>query len=177
MISGKRVTYGFAILALAIVNLAMAHGRVVHNWWAWHWDKSTLGVQVYGSHMTESRQAISDWNSMTHIKLPESPYHTDLSVFGANFGDTGWGGLASIEASSWDWHCWWWCRIDHAHARFNDFYNSSNSWWARGVQCQEVAHTFGLDHNNYGGCMGLGYYYGSGNTPSSHDVGDVNSKY
>lgn len=178
MTKGPKLLVQSGVLAVLLCfNLALVSGNVAaHNWWSWHWDKSTLGVYVYGPSTAESRQAIYDWHSMTDLSLPERTSHTDVSVFAGNYGDTGWGGLASIESYSWDWHCWWWCKITHAHARYNSYYGGS-SWWIRGVQCQEVGHTFGLDHNNRGGCMGLGYYAGSSNRPSSHDVSDVNAKY
>lgn len=177
MKSAKIVAYCVAIAGLLYANVqAASASRLPHNWWAWHWDKSTIYVAVW-SYQSQARAAIRDWNDMTDLRLPELSSHTNISVWGANYGATGWGGLASIESYSWDWHCWWWCKIDHAHARFNSYYSGWNSWWARGVFCQEVGHTFGLDHNNSGGCMGLGYYAGSSNRPSSHDVSDVNSKY
>ena len=53
---------------------------------------------------------------------------------------------------------------------------------ARGVQCQEIGHTFGLDHSPHG-CMGKGYFPGlSNNEPISnvvvgHSDTDLNSKY
>jgi hypothetical protein len=177
MKTGKRVIYGFTILVLALANLAMARGGIVHNWWAWHWDKSAMNMWVGGTHAQQSREAIADWDQMTDLSLPEGSGTIDIVVYGWNFGDTGWGGLASVDAASWDWHCWWWCRIERATARFNSYWGASNLWWARGVQCQEVGHTFGLDHNWYGGCMGLGYWVGQGNRPSAHDVQDVNARY
>jgi hypothetical protein len=166
------------VVALVVVNTAMVPATTsMHRWWQWHWHRSNLNVWVYGSHVTQTRAAMADWSNNTDINLTEVTSHNHISAWGQNFGDTGWGGLASIESSSWDWHCWWWCEVTHAHARFNSFYSGTNNWWAQGVQCQEIGHTFGLDHDNTGGCMGLGYWAGQGNTSSAHSRGDINAMY
>lgn len=178
----KLAALSLVVGGLAVANLGMARGHLLvddgaHDWWRWHWDKTTLGVQIFGSHQSEARAARADWHNNTKLSLPLRSSHTDISVWGGNFGDTGWGGLASIEDYGWDWHCWASCQIKHGHARFNSYYGGSNSWWARGVHCQEIGHLFGLGHNNRGGCMGLGYYSNHTNRPSSHDRSDVNNKY
>lgn len=159
---------------LAVSNWETASGA--HDWGRWHWDKSHLEIYLFGSHKNEAIQAINDWNNLTDLRLTSTTRHKDMSVWGADFGDTGWGGLATIEDNGWDWHCWANCRVTHGHARFNSYYTNS-SWWARGIFCQEVGHIFGLGHNSRGGCMGLTYYANQTNRPSSHDVADVNNKY
>jgi hypothetical protein len=72
-----------------------------------------------------------------------------VHVFDGNYGANGWAGLASLESVSGS-------HILHAHARIN-YYYSMSSGYKQGVFCQEVGHTFGLDHSNTGSCMGLGY--------------------
>ncbi len=53
------------------------------------------------------------------------------------------------------------CTILKATAQLNTYYSwTANA--ARGVHCQEIGHTFGLDHSNDGGCMGGGYWYDIG---------------
>jgi len=52
----------------------------------------------------------------------------------------------------------------------------------RGVFCQEIGHTFGLDHSP-DGCMGKGYFAGLldnesiSNVVTSHSDDDLNAKY
>jgi len=98
--------------------------------------------------------AVSDWNSLTILNLSSVSSGEETYVFNANSGNTGWGGLASITNYSG-------CTILRATAQLNTYYSwTSNA--ARGVHCQEVGHTFGLDHSNDGGCMGGGYWYDIG---------------
>jgi predicted Zn-dependent protease len=163
------VTLGLVALNVQVLN--------AHQWGSWHWDKSTIGMYVFGSHQNESRAAIADWDSHTQLSLPLRSSHTDVSVFGANAGPVEWAGLASIKESAFDWwHKLCCCKITHAHAQFNCYYNYSSAS-VQGVQCQEVGHTFGLDHSNTNGCMAKGYYSPSSNFTNSHNWSDVNAMY
>lgn len=182
----RKLTLGLGTVLLVVLtagntSLAVTNWETVregaHDWGRWHWDKSNFQVYLFGTHKNEAVRAINRWNGATDVTMTSTSQHKDMSVWGGNFGDTGWGGLASIENAGWDWHCWANCRITHGHARFNSFYGGSNSWWAEGVFCQEVGHLFGLGHNSNGGCMGLSYYPNHTNRPSSHDISDVNRKY
>lgn len=103
--------------------------------------------------------------------MPLQSAHTDISVLDGNYGNTGWGGLASIESSSG-------CTILHGHARVNLYYSYTSNG-IRGVFCQEIGHPFGLDHSNDGGCMGGGYFYNINTHYNvvSHNVSDIASKY
>lgn len=174
----KTVALGMLVVGLLVANYDIAFG---HKWWKWHWDKSTIKVGIWNC-ATEANAAKVDWDSHTQLSLPGSSTHTDISVWCDNFGNTGWWGLASIEDSSWDtWHCFWWCRISHGHARFNTYYGGSTGAGEgserRGVLCQEVGHLFGLDHSNTGGCMAKGYYSPSSNITNAHNWADINAMY
>lgn len=161
------------VLALLAFNIKLANA---HNWglWCWHTGR-TINVWVWGSHKTESNVALNDWDSHTDVNFHRVNYHTELSVSGANWGATGWGGLASIKETSYDWwHHWTWCRIKHAHATYNSYYGGS-SHTIHGIQCQEIGHTLGLEHSN-NGCMGKGYYNNLNHTVS-HNWSDINAKF
>ncbi|HEV2844037.1 MAG TPA: hypothetical protein VG477_04255, partial [Thermoanaerobaculia bacterium] len=86
-------------------------------------------------------------------------------------GNTGWGGLATITSYSG-------CTIRRATSQLNTYYSWTTNA-ARGVQCQEVGHGFGLDHSNDGGCMGGGYWYSIANAyrPVTSNVNFVNNMY
>jgi len=170
----KTVFLAVIVLGLCLVNIQAIQA---HNWGSWHWDKSTIKMFVYGSHQAQSINAIADWDSHTDLSLPLKGSHTDVSVFGANAGAVGWGGLASIKNYEFDWwHKWCWCRITHAHAQLNTYYGWSLAS-AQGVLCQEVGHTFGLDHSATGDCMAKGYYTPNSNFTSPHNWSDINAKY
>ena len=115
--------------------------------------------------------AVSDWNNLTILNLSAVSSGEETYVFNANSGNTGWGGLASIKSYSG-------CTILRATAQLNTYYSWTTNA-ARGVHCQEVGHTFGLDHSNDGGCMGGGYWYDIGThyTIVSHNVNDIGSMY
>jgi hypothetical protein len=172
------VTVALVLLIVGLVaqNYELAYG---HRWSSWHWDKSTISTWI-SSCQPEGEAARYDWSANTDLYLQPVNYHTDISVFCGNFGATGWWGLASIENSDWDWHCWWWCKVSHGHARFNTYYGGSTGTGTgsdrRGVLCQEIGHLFGLDHSNTGDCMGKGYWNNI-NVVGPHNVSDINSMY
>lgn len=121
---------------------------------------------------SQATAALNDWNSMTILNLSAVSSSEETYVFNANSGPTGWGGLARITSLSG-------CTIRRATAQVNTYYFSAGSLSARGVHCQEIGHTFGLDHSNDGGCMGGGYWYSisSAYRPVSHNVNDIGSMY
>ena len=80
------------MVALLVANISVAQA----HWWstAWtyyHWHKSTLGVWIYGTHQNESETARARWDAATDLSLPRTNSHTDISLYAANFGNTGWG--------------------------------------------------------------------------------------
>lgn len=167
------------VLALLVVNIKVAYA---HDWglWCWH-TGNTINVWVWGSYASEANAALNDWDSHTDVNFNRVSGHTELSVFGSNFGATGWGGLAVIKDTSYDWwHHWWWCRIKHAHATYNTYYAGGHTRHdIHGIFCQEIGHTLGLEHSPHG-CMGKGYYGPSSrywNHTVSHNWSDINSKF
>ncbi|UQN09378.1 hypothetical protein [Deinococcus sp. QL22] len=166
--------------ALILLNLQQASA---HNWWFWHWDQSTLGVGLWND-LAETDAVRAEWDSRTDLSLPRRSEHTDISMFGGNFGDTGWWGLATIEGwgLDWPWHCptIGGCRITHGHARFNSFYGGTTGTGSgsdkRGVYCQEIGHLFGIDHSNTGDCMGK-TYFNTANLSGPHNWADINNRY
>ena len=189
-----------AVLLGVVFVLLLANFALAHDWDGWHWHQRTLGIFIFASNFNSAEAARIDWDFPTNVmNLPRVTHHSDVSVFDGNFGDTGWGGLAEII--SYFWHCHylvdffffsvcfdWEPGITHAHARLNTFYfwpnlNTGSVFDAgRGVLCQEIGHTFGLDHSP-DGCMGKGYFAGlQNNEPISnvvtgHSDADLNAKY
>jgi hypothetical protein len=117
------------------------------------WIQADRNVRIRNTTSSAS-QAVADWNNLTILNLSAVSSGEETYVFNANSGNTGWGGLARITNYSG-------CTILRATAQLNTYYSWTTNA-ARGVHCQEVGHTFGLDHSNDGGCMGGGYWYDIG---------------
>lgn len=117
------------------------------------WIQADRNVRIRNTTSSASA-AVSDWNNLTILNLSSVSSGEETYVFNANSGNTGWGGLASITNYSG-------CTILRATAQLNTYYSWTTNA-ARGVHCQEIGHTFGLDHSNDGGCMGGGYWYDIG---------------
>jgi len=171
-------------LALLVLGLLIANWKwaFAHDWWIYHWDPAgnpkVIQVWDFAVHRAEAEAAINDWDghvaALSFARVSSHPSY-GVSVFDGNFGATGWWGLASIESTSYGWwDCWWWCHIEHAHARFNTYYGGSSAD-IQGVLCQEFGHTLGFDHSNTGDCMGKGYYNNI-NITGPHNWSDA-SKY
>jgi hypothetical protein len=135
---------------LLIAGLA-AQAAQARQWGCW--SQADRNVRIRNTTSSASA-AVSDWNNLTILNLSAVSSGEETYVFNANSGNTGWGGLARITNYSG-------CTILRATAQLNTYYSWTTNA-ARGVHCQEVGHTFGLDHSNDGGCMGGGYWYDIG---------------
>jgi hypothetical protein len=103
-----------------------------------------------------------------------------VQVCNAKYGNNGWLGVASIWASG--------NHITKATVKLNDTYFSSASYntpaWRNLVSCQEVGHTFGLDHQdegfdnaNLGTCMDYTSNPSTNQHPNQHDYDQLASIY
>ncbi len=99
-----------------------------------------------------------------------------VNAFNANYGRTGWVGVAIVEliSSSGDNH------IVYGEVHLNDYYAGAYNAYndplvMRKIQCQEVGHTFGLDHvKKDNSCMYSSMaFIGSDYEPNGHDGGMV----
>jgi hypothetical protein len=111
--------------------------------------------------------AMSDWSASTVLNLSGVPGGTRprnckpttgrIEVCNAHYGNNGWLGLAQIWVSGGS-------HITQGVAKMNDTYFDTAPYntpaWHRLVMCQEIAHDFGLDHQdenfnnrNLGTCM------------------------
>lgn len=154
--------YAFSLVMTTMLFAGNLYVAQAHQWSNYHWDKSgpTIVIQNYNfaSNWQAAENARQDgWNKIGILYNYSVNYHTNISVFDGNYGATGWGGLASLEDRDWGWHCFGWCHIAHAHARYNSYYGGSQAD-IQGIFCQEIGHGWGLDHSNTGDCMGKGYY-------------------
>ena len=191
--------FAAALLAMGVlVSVASA----TNSWGGYHWARTTpqftlklgdnLNSADWKAHLS---QTSSDWNSgnsavLTAIVAGSSLKRCSMvagttQVCNASYGNNGWLGLASINITGGT-------HITQGSAKMNDSYfntatyNNPNE--RRHVMCQEVAHTFGLDHQSTDGssqntCMD--YFSNTGanagstlsTKPNAHDFAELNIIY
>ena len=161
-----------------------------HQWDNYHWEKkdtAILTLSVGDNHTGQWSSFLNyvgySWNTFggSYLAINVVPEGTgDIESYNGNYGNTGWLGLASI----------WVSRGKNKHivrgeSKMNEYYITLDGYDGfneevefKHVLCQEIGHTFGLDHNREGAtggepddtCMNdetrpLGYP-----DPNSHDT-------
>jgi len=144
-----------------------------HSWGNYHWASTSPGFTLQAGDNVSSvwdpylDEAISDWNGATdELTLQEvvggarprncRPTAGRIEVCNATYGNNGWLGIAQIWISG--------SHITQAITKVNDTYFNTATYntpaWRRLVMCQEIAHDFGLGHQdetfdnpNLGSCM------------------------
>lgn len=198
-----------ALACGAVAAAALSLGVMAnHSWGGYHWARTTpqFTLQV-GDNLTADWsgylvQASRDWNSPQAVGASSTPVLTAVvagrsssrrcamvagttQVCNAKYGNNGWLGLASISISGGT-------HITQGSAKMNDTYFSlakyNNPNEKQHVMCQEVAHTFGLDHQSEDGsslntCMDYFSNTGANATstastkPNKHDFDELNLIY
>ncbi len=172
-----------------------------HSWGGYHWARTSnpftlkLGNNMTGSWPSYLTQTSQDWNSgntpvVTAVVAGTSNKNCRMvagttQVCNGRYGNNGWLGLASINITGGT-------HITQGSAKMNDTYfgtatyNNPNE--KLHVVCQEIAHTFGLDHQSTDGssqnsCMD--YFSNTGanagstlsTKPNQHDFDMLNQIY
>lgn len=176
-----------AILGLAATAVA-APVLASHSWNNYHWLRTTneisppVGDNVDANWDSYLNTAIADWNKSTVINSGKVPGSTTprqckavagtIQVCNANYGRTGWLGIASIWLSN--------GHISQGTTKLNDTYFSmaqyNNPSWKALVTCQEIGHDYGLGHqdedfntDNTTSCMDYTNQPGGNEHPDAHD--------
>lgn len=168
-------SFRFVFLLVLVLALVAFPGSASanHSWGKYHWARTSnpftlkVGDNVNSAWDSYLNEAISDWNPSTVLDLTKvtgstsgstcAPTSGRIEVCNAAYGTTGWLGIAQI----------WTARGSHivqATTKVNDTYFNQAQYntpaWRRLVMCQEIAHDFGLDHQdenfnnpNLGTCM------------------------
>ncbi|MEK7124666.1 MAG: hypothetical protein AAB877_03250 [Patescibacteria group bacterium] len=167
----KNIILFFAVAFFSIGLFALV-ANATHSWGSYHWARTSnpftlkLGDNVSTDWDAYLAQASSDWSlsSVLDTKVvaggidPRRCKGTNgrVDVCSSKYGFNGWLGLAQIWVSG--------SHITKGVAKMNDSYFNTSTYntpaWRRLVMCQEIAHTFGLDHQdenfynlNLGSCM------------------------
>jgi hypothetical protein len=164
-----------AVIALALFAMLPRPVNAMHPW-ASHWRRMNSSIRqipvrrlLSSIWITRFNIALADWRKPAMTKIKPYLFKTgarstacplvagQITVCNANYGNTGWGGLAQI----------WWDGTGHSYygrALQNDFYYSGSSVTTVAnrqlVICQEIGHLLGLGHvnvnmnnKNVGSCM------------------------
>jgi hypothetical protein len=182
------------VVAFSITSSAFAS----HSWGGYHWARTSNPFTLkVGNNLTTAdwvshfRQTLSDWNKSSVLQVTEVPGQANKrcrptvgrdEVCDGNYGNNGWLGLASIWLASGSLH------ITQGTEKMNDTYFNTSTYnnpnEREHVMCQEIGHTFGLDHQSTDGsslntCMD--YFSNTGanagstlsTTPNQHDYDEL----
>jgi hypothetical protein len=190
---------GAAVAAIAAVSAPAALAN--HSWGGYHWARQSnpftikLGDNVTGPWDNMLRTASSDWSKSTVLDTtvvagstrpkPCKATSGRVEVCSASYGNTGWLGVATIWITSGS-------HIVQGTVKNNDYYFGSSSYQYNNtaemlhVICQEIGHTFGLDHQDESGislntCMDYYHNTSASDTrsthPNSHDYQELSIIY
>ena len=167
-----------------------------HSWGNYHWGRTSnpftikLGDNVSSQWDSALNTASNDWSQSTVLDTVIVPGGTRpkncrptsgrVEVCNARYGNNGWLGIAQIWASG--------SHITQGVVKNNDTYFNTSTYntpaWRNLVMCQEIGHTFGLDHQDedfdnvpLGTCMD---YFSDPNPnqhPNAHDYQQLQTIY
>ncbi|MDO8522602.1 MAG: hypothetical protein Q7S08_04985 [bacterium] len=193
------VTGIIALYALLMAVPAYAN----HSWGGYHWARTAnpftlkLGDNVSFAWDAHLSVASGDWSASSVldtavVKGVSNPKNCRASsgrveVCNSKYGNNGWLGIATVWVSG--------SHITQGTVKLNDTYFNTARYntpaWRQFVACQEIGHTFGLDHQdeafgnpNLGTCMdytndpsGTLYNQLSNEHPNTHDYDQLASVY
>lgn len=161
------------IAAIAVISLGASAtvANATNSWGGYHWARTAnpftleLGDNVSTAWDSYLATTSKDWSESTVLDTTIVPGRTKgncqpttgrVEVCNKTYGATGWLGVASVWVSG--------THIVKGTVKLNDTYFNTATYnttaWKNLVMCQEVGHTFGLDHQdetlantNLGTCM------------------------
>jgi hypothetical protein len=161
------------LLAIGTTAVFAAMPSANHSWSTYHWARQSnpftlkVGDNLSNEWDPYLTGAIDDWSLSSVLDLTRvsggtkprtcKPTNGQIEACNARYGNTGWLGIAQIWITGGD-------HITQGITKLNDTYFDTATYdtpeWRRLVTCQEIAHDFGLDHQdenfnnpNLGSCM------------------------
>lgn len=197
--SSRSVVLGAAGAAIALTAALSGAGPASanHSWGGYHWARTSnpftvqLGNNVSSAWTSYLGSASTDWTKSSVLDTKVVAGSTTgrkcratagrVEVCSAAYGSNGWLGLASISLSG--------SHITQGTVKMNDTYFAlaryNNPSERLHVMCQEIGHTFGLDHQSetgasLGTCMD--YYQNTtddnvSTRPNAHDYDELATIY
>lgn len=193
---------------LVVLSALPALGSATHSWGGYHWANSLnpinspftiqLGDNVSDKWKRFLTAASTDWTVSSRFDISGvqggarnakrcTPTAGRVEVCSNLYGNNGWLGVAQVWLSG--------SHITQGTVKLNDSYFNTAKYnqdgWRRLVMCQEIGHTFGLDHQdetfanaNLGTCMdytddpdGKLKTQLSNEQPNQHDYAELESIY
>src|SRR6266498_2895676 len=164
-----------------------------HSWGSYHWARTSnpftlkLGDNVSSQWDSILGTTSGDWTQSTVLNTTIVAGHDAgkrrcpatagmVEVCNSTYGNNGWLGVATIWASG--------NHITQGTVKLNDTYFNTSTYnttaWRNLVSCQEVGHTFGLDHQdenfsnaNLGTCMDYTNDPSTNQHPNQHDYDEL----
>lgn len=185
----------FAVVLLVMVAFAAfpSTSSASHSWNGYHWGRTSnpftiqLGDNVSSAWDSYLSTASSKWSvsSVLDTRIVTGgttarrcrPTAGRVEVCNYTYGNNGWLGLASISLSG--------GHISQGTAKMNDTYFNSGGYTSvdrNQVMCQEIGHTFGLDHTSTDGssqqtCMDYSTNNINSQYPNQHDYDELATIY
>ena len=172
MLPMRRSSFVLSVVLLGLL-VFQASPSAHHRWRRYHWARAInpftvdLGKNLSSSWATYLTLASNDWSRSDVLDTAVvsggtnaaqcNPTSGRVEVCNAAYGSTGWLGVAQIWITGGS-------HIVQGTVKVNDTYFNTAQYntaaWRQFVMCQEVGHTFGLDHQdenfnnvNLGTCM------------------------
>ncbi len=181
----------FVMLAVFALAVFPAPVSATHSWGGYHWARTSnpftvkLGDNLSSAWDPYLNTTSSDWSKSTVLdtaivagaaKGKCRPSAGRVEVCNGAYGNNGWLGLAQIWLSG--------GHITQGSTKLNDTYFNTPTYnttaWRNLVMCQEVGHTFGLDHQdenfdnpNLGTCMDYTNDPSTNQHPNQHDYEEL----
>ena len=176
------------VLALSILTTT---AYATHSWGGYHFARTAnpftlkLGNNLSSSWAPYLATAASDWSVSSMLDLVVVPSTKGktckptlgrIEVCNSTYGKNGWLGIANVWANG--------THITQGTTKMNDSYFNTPQYntpaWRQLVLCQEVGHTFGLDHQdevftnqNLGTCMDYTNDPSTNQHPNTHDFDEL----
>lgn len=189
----RRTTVVLACLSLLLLPLL---AQANHSWSVYHWARTSnpftlkLGDNVSSTWDSYLATTSADWSVSSVLDttivagLAGRNCKAKLGrveVCNAKYGNNGWLGIAQIWINSTG-------HITQGTAKMNDTYFNTPTYntaaWKNLVMCQEVAHAFGLNHQdetftnpNLGSCMDYTNNPVGNEHPNAHDYQQLETIY
>ncbi|MDL2341020.1 MAG: hypothetical protein QFB89_06795 [Pseudomonadota bacterium] len=182
-------------LALGVAGAALTTpASATHSWGGYHWARPSnpftlkLGDNVSSNWDSYLGVASADWSQsgvLDTVVVPGGSGNVRrcsattgrVEVCNSTYGNTGWLGIASISITGS-------VHITSGTVKQNDTYFNQAQYnspaWRQMVMCQEIGHTFGLDHQdtafdnpNLGTCMDYTNDPSTNQHPNAHDYDEL----